>query len=121
MLEERPFSHKAPAITGQVAVATHDTMAGHNDRDGVGGTGARDSAGGVRAADGARDFTVRARAAVGDSLQLLPHSSLESSGLHVEGKLQMGLLAAKMPEERAHPASETVPVAKDLCRWIFFC
>src|SRR5262245_25270909 len=86
-VQQSAFPVYAPLVPGGLAILTHHSVAGDDDRHAVGRTGAGDGARRARLSDRRGHLTVRPALARGNLLKGLPHSLLKGGSTHVQRDL----------------------------------
>src|SRR6266700_3523514 len=82
LFQQMLFAFSSPAITTGIAILAHDAMAGHHNSDRIAGAGVSHGPCRMRITEGAGNLAVRARLAIGNAPQFLPHTPLKGRGTH---------------------------------------
>ncbi len=97
-LQQRALAFDTPAIPACAAIAAHDAMTWHRERDRIGCTGLCHRTRRTRRADARSDLRVGRRLAGAKAAQRLPDALLERGAGEVEGQVER----ASSPNSMAH-------------------
>src|SRR5688572_32757712 len=89
-------------------------MTGYNQRDRIRGASSSDGPCRFGLTDGRRDFRIRACLAIRNAPEFIPDTPLKCGRPDVQRKMDMGLRATKMLEERSNGLRESFLVLNDL-------
>ena len=101
-LEQLALALGAEAVPAKIAVATDNTVAGHDQRHWICCARASDGALGVGLAEGAGDLAIAAGLAERDAPKLFPHTSLEGGPTDIKGKVYVRLATGDEIDNRPH-------------------
>src|SRR5262245_6403672 len=115
-LEQAALALGPQTVAAELAIAADDTVAGYDQRNGIGGAGVPDRALGVGLTESAGDIAIAARLAQRDAPQFLPHPALEGGPADIERQVDVGLPAGDEVDDRPHRRGHLQIAALDTLR-----
>jgi len=121
VIEQAAFPLNPPAIARQISVFPNNAVARNDDGCRIHGAGSSYGARRRRAADRASHLTIRSRGTVGNTPEFFPDAALESSGLHVGRKIEVGQPAAQVRDNFLNPGAEAAFAGLPIARVCYKC